>query len=80
MLHLSPDIYLHSSEDLPEDDVDRLFKKLHRLEPPGDIVKQLLERIKHLPRAQRYERFPSRSDANEQGVPEETEDYSNTAQ
>jgi len=36
------------AESFPEDDVDRLFKKLHRLEPPGDIVKQILTRIKGL--------------------------------
>ena len=35
-------------ESFPEDDIDRLFGKLHRLEPPGDIVKQILARIKHL--------------------------------
>ncbi len=48
---LSPGLILPTSEAefFPEDDVDRLFKKLHRLEPPGDIVKQILTRIKGLP-------------------------------
>lgn len=38
-----------AAESSPEDDVDRLFAKLNKLEPPGDIVKQILARIKHLP-------------------------------
>lgn len=37
------------AEPLPGDDIDRLFEKLHRLEPPGDIIKQILARIKQLP-------------------------------
>jgi hypothetical protein len=43
-----------SSEALPEDDVDRLFQKLQRHEPPLDIVKQLLARIRQLPPEQQY--------------------------
>lgn len=37
------------AESFPEDDIDRLFEKMHRLEPPGDIVKQILARVKRLP-------------------------------
>jgi hypothetical protein len=37
------------AESFPEDDIDRLFEKLHKLEPPGDIVKQILARVKRLP-------------------------------
>jgi hypothetical protein len=33
----------------PEDDIDRLFEKLPKLEPPGDVVKQIMARIKRLP-------------------------------
>lgn len=40
---------LAEGESFPEDDIDRLFEKLHRLEPPGDIMKQILARIKRLP-------------------------------
>ncbi len=48
---LSSGIILSTSEaeSFPEDDVDRLFEKLHKLEPPGDIMKQILARIKRLP-------------------------------
>jgi hypothetical protein len=38
-----------SGELTPEDDIDRLFEKLPKLEPPGDIVKQIIARIKRLP-------------------------------
>ncbi len=37
------------TEFLPEDDIDQLFEKLRKLEPPGDIVKQVLARVKRLP-------------------------------
>lgn len=40
---------LAEGEFSPEDDIDRLFEKLPRLEPPGDIVKQILARVKRLP-------------------------------
>ncbi len=40
---------LSEAESFPEDDVDRLFGKLQKLEPPGDIVKQILARVKRLP-------------------------------
>ena len=37
------------SEAFPQDDIDRLFNKLHQLQPPEDIVKQILARVKSLP-------------------------------
>jgi len=37
------------AESSPKDDIDRLFEKLHKLEPPSDIMKQILARVKHLP-------------------------------
>ena len=37
------------AESLQPDDIDRLFEKLHKLEPPEDIVKQILARVKRLP-------------------------------
>ncbi|HEX7735007.1 MAG TPA: hypothetical protein VF458_09090 [Ktedonobacteraceae bacterium] len=37
------------AEPFPKDDIDRLFEKLPKLEPPGDIIKQILARIKQLP-------------------------------
>jgi hypothetical protein len=37
------------TESFPQDDIDRLFEKLHKLEPPEDIVKQILARVKRLP-------------------------------
>ena len=40
---------LSEAESFPEDDIDRLFGKLRKLEPPGDIVKQILARVKRLP-------------------------------
>lgn len=51
-----------SSDALPEDDVDRLFQKLQKHEPPLDIVNQLLARIRQLPPEQQY---PSPSSAPE---------------
>lgn len=36
------------SEDLAADDVDQLFEKLQKREPPLDIVKQILARIQQL--------------------------------
>ena len=44
-----------SSELSPEDDVDRLFKKLQRREPPANILQQILNRIRHLPPEQLYQ-------------------------
>jgi len=38
-----------AEESVPEDDVDRLFKKLQRREPPTNIVTQILRRIRQLP-------------------------------
>lgn len=51
MLILSPGIILSpaEAESSSEDDVDRLFAKLHKLEPPADIMKQILARVKNLP-------------------------------
>lgn len=48
---LSSGIILPTSEaeSFPEDDIDRLFENLHKLEPPDDIVKQILARVKRLP-------------------------------
>lgn len=37
-----------SLADLPEDDVDRLFKKLQPHEPPAGIVQQIRARIRRL--------------------------------
>jgi hypothetical protein len=44
-----------SSELSPEDDVDRLFKKLQRREPPANILQQILNRIRHLPPERIYQ-------------------------
>lgn len=52
------DLIALSSEDLPEDDVDRLFKKLQKHEPPVNIVKQILARIRQLPSDQQYQPTP----------------------
>jgi hypothetical protein len=51
MSNLSSSIILPilEAESFPQDDVDRLFEKLHKLEPPNDIVKQILARVKRLP-------------------------------
>jgi hypothetical protein len=59
------------AESFPEDDIDRLFEKLHKLEPPGDIVKQILARVKRLPvprplPPQDSEQFPA--EKNQQAV------------
>jgi hypothetical protein len=53
---MSSDRLSFSAESLPEDDVDRLFQKLQKHEPPADIVKQVLARVRQLPAAQRYPR------------------------
>lgn len=37
------------SENIPEDDIDRLFQHLGKLEPPADSVRQILARIRQLP-------------------------------
>lgn len=39
----------------PEDDVDRLFEKLQRHEPPKNLVAQILKRIHQLPAEQIYQ-------------------------
>ncbi len=52
------DLIALSSEDLPEDDVDRLFKKLQKHEPPVNIVKQILARVRQLPAGQQYRPSP----------------------
>jgi hypothetical protein len=62
MQFLSSDIIVVSSASLPEDDVDRLFKKLEQREPPVDIVKQILARVKQLPASQRYQSSPLQED------------------
>lgn len=33
----------------PEDDIDQLFNRLSRLEPPGELVSRILSRVRHLP-------------------------------
>ncbi len=80
MLFLSSDTTLHLSEDIAEDDVDRLFKKLHKLEPPVDTVKQILARVRQLPGAWRYERGPSQPGAHVPPVPEKQQEASDSAQ
>lgn len=54
MSTLSSGLILATSEaeSFPQDDIDRLFNKLHKLEPPEDIVKQILARVKNLPTPQ----------------------------
>lgn len=58
MQFMSSDRISFSSESLPEDDVDRLFQKLQKHEPPVDIVKQVLARVRQLPASQRYPHPP----------------------
>lgn len=43
-----------ASEFVPEDDIDRLFEKLERHEPPTNLVAQILKRIHQLPAEQIY--------------------------
>lgn len=65
MQFLSSDTLALSSEaeSFPEDDIDRLFEKLQKLEPPKDIIKQILANIKQLPASQRHPRSSAPSDA-----------------
>lgn len=79
MQFVSSDIISLSSEadSFPEDDVDRLFKKLHKLEPPGDIVKQILARVRQLPAAQRYPLAPPSEGAESTPVTEGPQEASN---
>ena len=58
ILTLSPDM-----ESFPEDDIDRVFKKLEKLEPPKDIIKQILANVKQLPASQRHPRSSAPSDS-----------------
>ena len=58
ILTLSPDM-----ESFPEDDIDRVFKKLEKLEPPKDILKQILANVKQLPASQRHSRSSVPSDS-----------------
>lgn len=69
MSTLSSGIILSASEaeSRPEDDIDRLFDKLHKLEPPRDIVKQILARVKRLP-------APSPQVGTEQSLPEKQQE------
>lgn len=61
---VSSDILALSSEaeSFPEDDIDRVFEKLQKLEPPKDIIKQILANVKQLPASQRYPRPSAPSD------------------
>lgn len=52
MQFTSPGSMLLAAENSPEDDIDRLFQLLHKLEPPVDILQQILSRIKRLPATQ----------------------------
>ena len=58
------DLIALSSNDLPEDDVDRLFKNLQKHEPPVNIVQQILARIRQLPAGQQYQPAPLPSEAD----------------
>lgn len=33
----------------PEDDIDKLFHHLSRVEPPGELIPRILQNVKHLP-------------------------------
>jgi hypothetical protein len=33
----------------PEDDIDKVFRQLPRVEPSGELVKRILTHIRHLP-------------------------------
>jgi hypothetical protein len=57
---------LIASESVSEDDVDRLYQKLEKLEAPADTMKQILARISKLPASQRYRPAESQPDAPEQ--------------
>jgi len=57
---------LIASESVPEDDIDRLYQKLEKLEAPADTMQQILARIKKLPASQRYQPATPRPDAPEQ--------------
>ena len=39
-----------------EDDIDRLFQKLLRIDPPTETIQHILSRIKQLPASQIYQR------------------------
>ena len=58
------------AESFPEDDIDRLFGKLQKIDPPGDIVKQILERVKRLPAPQVSPRAESENAEKKQGTTE----------
>lgn len=64
MQFMVSDSHSFSSESLPEDDIDRLFQKLLKHEPPADIVKQVLARVRQLPAEQRYPRPSVEPDAS----------------
>jgi hypothetical protein len=68
MQFVSSDLIVASSEDLPEDDVDRLFKKLQKHDPPVNIVKQILARIRQLPAGQQHQPSPLPSEAETPSV------------
>jgi hypothetical protein len=63
MQFVSSDLIVASLEDLPEDDVDRLFKKLQKHDPPVNIVKQILDRIRQLPAGQQHQPSPLPTEA-----------------
>jgi hypothetical protein len=48
------DLSTVSSKDQPEDEIDRLFEKLHLHEPPLNIARQILACIQQLPGGQQY--------------------------
>jgi len=33
----------------PEDDIDKLFHRLSRVEPPGELISRILSNVKRLP-------------------------------
>jgi hypothetical protein len=67
------DLITGSSKDLPEDEIDRLFKKLQQHEPSLDIAQQVLARIQQLPGGPLYQsspagRYPSLQRPGQQGA------------
>ena len=76
MQFVSSDSISFSSESLPEDVVERLFIKLQKREPPADIVKQVLTRVRRLPAEQRYPRSPGQPGTDVRPAPEERQEAS----
>lgn len=71
----SPSIALFS-ENLPEDDIDRLYRQLGKLEPPADSVQQILARIKQLPANLRHFSAPPHTRGD---IPEEPPETSGSS-